>query len=1079
MNCAVCGTPRSENEDSCLFCGAKFPEVNMDQGIKNYIENNVVSFGEEKEEDEFDIDGFLQNDLDLDKILSDIEDINNDYTTDTTSTEDESGESIDAFDDENFDFSIDDLSDIEKMLGDDTFTVEEVEAFESAEKPEAEVSFVEEVDFGATGNETLAETILTAEELDLITSELFGVGGLGSFDDEITKDEVLRENNVEAIEEVEEEVDFGTTAEALTNDSTGVTVEDDLTELDLDWIAEDDLTEDDLDFIAEEILKEDLDFNPEDFEPISDDIFGEKDFEPIADDIFGEKEFEPIADDIFMEKDIEPKPEDIIVEQDLDIISDDIFGEKEIEPISDDIFLEKDTESMSEDITYEQDLDVISDNIFGEIEPIAEDVFAEQEIELIAEELFTEKVIQPIAEDMLPEQELESISEAVLSENHILEEKAEVESTDVELFTEDELEFLNDRVKEVHENANVENDTLGSSSAVKKPKKNEEFDFSLEDLENIEKDLSTGKEKTSSTLSMLEEALLSGQDVRDIDVKGVLAGESKIESEDDENLASKKLRDTSRVRAMVSTEEILPFAMYEKIRNALVAKENGEILDYVLSSKDNRDDDQILREAQARISLLANSQVESSEDLGEELLELEQMLLARDKEKNRVIGVIEDVEDIDDADIDFVEVEDIDDEDNFVKLTADDRIQNDIDNLVKNFRDSKDKIVKEGEEQEEVVAPTTEDLEEAVEEDLDELERIDREILKAKKSKEEAETRAKQMDEIDSALSELDSLISDVIGDLPDLEAIAKAKKLAEEAPPAPSPEAPTKIEKTLYDKELVKEYETLRLDLELFFPGTQALDHLDQDIEELLQEDELGDLIEQLESEVGIDFDGFDFEELTDRDISDALLDIRDMQDHVDKKRLEERRKKRAARRKKINSVLTLGDRVKVYDTGLLLVCLITAIVLAVAWISTVNTQNLSVNMQTKSEQLEVANQLWDGLYDIATKYDNIQGSLEGYTKGEIDTNKVTFELSNLIDETIITRQAFERVDLPTYSEYKFRIDEFLSRRMLLASQVLKDIEEGKTESEAITEFLNVETDFSTFEDVKKEFYRQLNLIN
>ncbi len=1089
MNCAVCGTPRSENEDSCLFCGAKFPEVNRNQEDENYTENDVVSFGDEKEDVEYDIEDFLQNDIDLDKVLSDIEDISLDFSDTDFDTEVFS----ETVEDETFDFSIEDLSDIEKMLDKETFafedldTVEEepltengskieeasTEEFEPMEKAElnskdseiseVEVLTTEEIDLLAKEffedidliqEETLDETDLvgdededlSAEEIDLIAKELLENLKLieeeieTETDIEVIEEEPVAENVIEVIEEepvIEEVIE-----EVFTTEETPEITEDDLTDADLDWISEDDLTEEDLGLIAEEILAEEELFLAKDLglfevEPTTESATELVEEEPITENVTEVVEEEPVTENVTEVVEEEPVIEDVIEEA---------FTTEETPEITEDDLTEEDLDWISEDDLTEEDLGLIAEEILaGEI-GVTQDINHEEDQELTSEEDLFAKI-------------------------ELFEENPTVEPTDVELFSEDELEVLNDKAEVVS--------TEKSPTEIKKSKKDIDFEFSLEDLEDIEKNLSSDSKSTSKTLSMLEQALLSGIDVSEIDVKSSLVDEEHHNIQEVENLTKSKFVNKDNVRAIVKTEELISPEMHEKICNALAAKEKGEILDYVLPSIDKRDDDEILREVQARVQIMMNSLKSTSQEVNEDLFELEKMLIAHEKEKTRVIGVIEDVEDINDSDIDFVDVEDVDDEDNLLKLTADDHVQNNIDNLVKNFRENKEKNLEEDQDAEEIVAPTLEDVEELDPEELGDLELIDREILKAKEIKEDVEAREKQMTEIDTTLDELESLISAVIGDLPDLETHAKAKKLAEEAPPEPEPVAPPKVEKTLYDKELVREYEALRLDLELFFPGTQDLDHLDRDIEELLHEDELGELIEQLDSEAGIDFEGFDFEELTDRDISDALLEMRDMHDHVDRKRLEERRKKRAARIRKIQSVITLGNRVKAYDTALLLVCLFTAISLGVAWISTVNTQNLSVNMQTKNEQLEVADQLWEGLYDIATKYDNIQVSLEGYTKGEIDTNKVTFELSNLIDETIMTRQAFERVDLPTYSEYKFRIDEFLSKRMLLASEALKDIEEGKTESEAISEFLNVETDFSTFDDVKTKFYKQLNLIN
>ncbi len=583
---------------------------------------------------------------------------------------------------------------------------------------------------------------------------------------------------------------------------------------------------------------------------------------------------------------------------------------------------------------------------------------------------------------------------------------------------------------------------------------------------------------------------MSGEDVTSFDVKEAIAVQNQVVEEIElsrknlfeDEMQINDLEKTLDENAETKETGLISVGIFDQIGNAIKARKKGETIDYILPSTDIRSDDEIIRDVQGIVNSLMAEESSHNEDLNEELLELEQMLIAKGKEE--APRVIEDVEDVED--LDFVDVEEIDDDDNLVKPSADDEIQQGIDDLVKNFRENKDKPVEEQEvKQEATYEPTTENIEnveeaEEILEDLDELALIDREILKAKKSKEEAESRAVQMEEIDKNLEELDSLILDVIGDLPDLETAAKARKKLAEAAEEPVVEEPEPVmEKPLYDKELVREYEALRLDLELFFPGTQELDRLNDDIDYLLKEDDISELLEQMDVDPDVNFEGFDFEELTDKDISDALLDLRDSQDNIDRKRFEERRKKRKARRKRINSIITLGNRIRAYDTALLLVCLITAGALAYAWVSTVRTQNLTVNMLTRSEQEEVVDKLWNGLYDIATKYDSIQDSLEGYTKGEVDTNKVTFELNNLIDETIIAREQFEAIDLPTYSEYKYKIDEFLAKRMLLAEEVLEDVIEGKTKSEAITEFLSIETDFEAFEESKEAFNKQLNLSN
>ncbi len=937
MNCAVCGTPRSENEDSCLFCGAKFPELNMEQEDKNYTTKDVVSFGVEKNDDDFDLDGFLQKDTDSDAFIKDIEtedfkieELNTvndeEFTIEKAETEEKS-ENVEVND---FDFSVADLSEIENMLNDEEFTIEEAETEEESETVE-----VEDFDF------SVADEFFDIEEL-------------------------------ESIEEVVIEEGFKLEKEEL------VEIEDDV------LTSEESLEVEDFNLTSEE-LAELKDFNMDNVELSETDKI---DLEP--------------------EKTVEIETSDLIEE-----------------------------ETTSE-----------------------EDTSLSQE----------------------------------------------------ELFTEEELEFLNDRVEEVSQitvEPTVESLIEEGSNDI-----DNDFDLSLEDLENIEKGL-FGDESASETLSMLEEALLSGEDVTSINVKEAIVGQNnKVEEvEQEEFSVSEAIVKAVSDHSQGEKDGLVSFEMFEKVSNALKAKEKGEILDYITPSIDDRSDDQILYEVQATVNVLMNDQISHSENLNEELLELEQMLIASSKENEP--RVIEDVEDIED--LELVDVEDIDDDDNLVKQSEDDKIQQGIDDLVKNFRDAKDntdetqedlekidsedteiqdsekEVVKQEETEtvQEAVETIVEEPEQAVEdsavpsnddieaddEDLDELERIDREILKAKQMKDEAEERAAQMEEIDTALKELDSLISDVIGDLVDIDPKSKDDEINEG--PADVDNKPFVQEKRLYDKELVKEYEALRLDLELFFPGTQALDSLSSDIDELLKEDDISDILEIMESDEGMDFEGFDFEELTDRDISDALIDLREAQDPLEKKRLEEKRKKKIARRKKIKSIVTLGNRVKAYDTALLIVCLITAVTLGFAWVSTVRTQNLTVNMQTKSEQEEIADALWDGLYDIAIKFDNIQVSLEGYTKGEVDTNKVTFELSNLIDETIITRQNFQSVDLPTYSEYKYKIDEFLAKRMILAEEVLEDVSEGKTSSEAITEFLSLETDMSTFEDTKEAFYKQLNLSN
>ncbi len=991
MNCAVCGTPRIENEDSCLFCGAKFPELNSDQENENYMDNDVVSFGVEKDddfdEDSLDID--LEEDIDLDALLQEIEDATGSlFGLDDEENENDDTENLEI---EDFDFSIDDLSEIEKMLEEDSFAEEELDLDEDV-VVQTEFSFLSE-----TPLET--EETFTKEDLDLIEEEIFEVEGFNLIDEEIF---------------TEEEID-------LIEEETLVSIEEESLEESLVSIEEESL-EESLVSIEEESLEESL----------------------------------------------------VSIEEDA---------------------LEESLVSIEEEALEESLVSIEEDDLEESLVSIEEDDL-EESLVLIEEDDLEESLIS-IEEDAL-EESLVSIEEEALEESLISIEEASLEEENVDLiteetFTEEELEFLNSRVEEVHGTIvapTVENLIDESSSNSGKFKIEEEFDLSLEDLDNIEKGLNT----SNDTVAILEEALLSGEDISSFDVKEAIANQNQI-IEEIESSKKSFLEDETQTNAFensvdenkeVEKEREISSLIFDKIGTALKAREKGESVDYILPSTDSRSDDEILRDVQILVSGLMAEETASNEDLSGELLELEQMLLAKDKEE--APRVIEDVEDVEG--IDFVDVEDIDDEDNLVKPSADDEIQQGIDDLVKNFRENKDKPIEEQEAvQEDDIEPSAKNIElveeiqinEENEEDLDELERIDREILKAKKIKEEAEERAANIEEIDSNLKELDSLILDVIGDLPDLETAAKAKKQMLEVAEAPVEVVPEPVmEKPLYDKELVKEYEALRLDLELFFPGTQELDRLNDDIDELLKEDDISELLEHMDaSDHDVNFEGFDFEELTDKDISDALLDLRDSQDNIDRKRYEERKKKRKARRKKINSIITLGNRVKAYDTALLLVCITTAVVLSFAWISTVRTQNLTVNMLTRSEQEEVVDKLWNGLYDIATKFDSIQDSLEGYTKGEVDTNKVTFELNNLINDTIIARGQFEAIDLPTYSDYKYKIDEFLAKRMLLAEEVLADVTEGKTQSEAITEFLSIETDFATFEETKEKFNKQLNLSN
>ncbi len=910
MNCAVCGTPRSENEDSCLFCGAKFPEVNSDQEDKNYTTKDVVSFGVEKDDEEFDLDGFLQNDIDLDSILHDIEDVDGSFLEQLSKFDEDitPEEDIETIDTKDFDFSIDDLSEIENMLKEEDFDVEELDL----------------------SRETLGEIATSLDEV--------------------------------------------------------------FTELNLDIGTDEFFTEAELELI-EETAEEDFDLTPEEAVEIED--------------------VNSVVEEAVQIEEFNLEPEETVEIEDFNSV----------------------------------------------------------------------------------------VEEAVEIEDVTLEPEATVSPTQEVLFTEEELDFLNSRVEEVHQ-ITVE-PTVDSLIDENTKNIDKDFDLSLEDLENIEKDL-FGSESDNKAVSLLEQALLSGQDVTSIDVKEVIAEHkqnSAVEEEQDtEDLSvSEAILEALSENLEVEKDGLISLEVYEKISNALTARQNGEILEYIIPNKEDRSDIQIINEVQATVNVLMNDVLSHTDNVNEELLELEGLLIASGKEKEpRVIEDIEDIDNIDDVEnLEFVNVDDIDDDDNLVKLSVDDEIQQGIDDLVKNFRETKDSADEEQEDVEQSseeetaqekstdieevekaeVGPSTEVIQED-DEELDELERIDREILLAKKMKDEAEERAAQMDEIDSVLKELDNLILDVIGDIPD-------PSLKSKIPDGLQSEATTNdedkhvVEKRLYDKELVQEYEALRLDLELYFPGTQDLDNLSKDIDELLKEDDISEILEIMDSDLGMDFEGFDFEELTDRDISDALIDLREAQDPLDRKRIEERKKKRKARRKKINSIITLGNRVKAYDTALLIICLITAVTLGAAWISTVETQNLTVNMQTKSEQKEVADALWDGLYDIAVKFDNIQVSLEGYVNGEVDTNKLTFELSNLIDETIITRKNFESVDLPTYSEYKYKIDEFLAKRMLLAEEVLQDVTEGKTDSKAIKEFLSLETDMSTFEKTKESFYKQLNLGN
>ncbi len=774
-------------------------------------------------------------------------------------------------------------------------------------------------------------------------------------------------------------------------------------------------------------------------------------------------------------EEVKETSEKVIEEELFDFSFDDLDNiEKSISKDNDeDFFSLEDIELLSEESKS------MEDNEVEEIETLeAEDAEEVEEIETL--EVENAEEVEEI--ETLEAENAEEVEEIETLEVENAEEVEEIETLEVENAEE---------VEEI-ETLEVEN-TIETKKILKKSKaeNRNQFEFSLDDLDNIEKNLTKDRSKTNSVLSALEQALLSGEDLGNFNVKEVLSSkqEESEEAEIDffEEAEIDKIRPTvkGKIAGLISEE------LFQQIDIGLKAKEKGEPLPSFITQKEvDVDIDAMLSNIVNSIKLL-KMELDTKEELGEELFELEQMLLSRDEEVAvKTNHVIEDIEDIED--IDFVDVEEVDSDENLLKNTDEVDIETNIANIVENFRQKaesgeeglealaeaeKERIEKLALAEEEALKRAEEEALEKLK-DLDELDLISEEIIKAKERKDDNDLRAALIEEADSNIEELDDLISNIIGDIQE-EDITSSVEIEEEEEEEEEEEDLTP--QPMYDKELVEEYETLRLDLELFFPGTQELDKLDKDIAILMNNtDETDELLHGIDmEELGIDFEGFDFEELTDRDISDALLDIRDMKGQKQKRRLEEKNRKRRARRKKIYKIFTIDGRIKAYDTVILFICLVTAVALGTAWTSTIATRNLSVNVRSKSEQLRVAENLWDALNDISTKYSVTQKSVESYIAGDIGINIITFELSNFVDEVVVTREKFETVDIPTYSEYKYKIDQFLSTRMILADAALNDIMAGKINTPAIEEFLSLQNNFDSLEREKEKevFYKELNL--
>ncbi len=1099
MTCANCGTPQKDNEEICLACGAKYPEINNDKqptskkktkevgsssGIYNVFDskNDAMNMDEHEENIFYDV---LKN-----------KKTKKETTKKETTTNKNSNE--------------------KKVVQEPVQEVVQEPVQEEVQEPVQEAE--QEVEQNTTLDSIISENVVDTENNVFKDST--------EFDISLSDLEELEKSISKASEEIKEESQVVTFDEY---DILNMTEENEIFEgfediSDLDEKSEE--TEETLELDNDVLSGVDLDF---DFDSILETLSNaqsENAQENIAENI-QEINLEEISVDEINLAEIESLfeniPEEILEMNEIDEIIDDSNKfkndidttttvnqeERSVEtPIETPI--ESPVETPTE-TSFEQYVEEANKENNTEINTEANTEVNEQTDEL-AETLVAETVNKEVGvledsdkaddfikldgiDDIINDLDIEDIEDidAFLAEN-----KA---GTDLEL---EEVVF-ND------EDVSVE-PTLNESE----DKEHSVFDLSFDELDNLEKMLIA--EKESSPISDIEAALLNGEDLihnkpseKEQLIEDVFTTEQSTEAEPDETV----INTTKSSGLNISNHDFTKISeeKFNKVDKALRLKEKGETADYI---KENKKDFDInidtINEILSNIKDIKIELDSYNDEYDEDVLSLEESLLEDEEnfkkhEKLEKAVHVDDIDNITDIDFaDFVSEDEIDDDDNIVKADKDENTQSAVDEIIQKAKDEAESQDVESNSVEETVnaedVVNNETTEEVVEEVINkeasdvsdtkptgEISDFENEILSKITTNEDA-----GIQEAEEAVTDddLDSLLLDVIGTLDvakPKQQLVKEELEKEKEKEAFQPEVEEvqefignlgAVQGLKYDEELVREYETLRMDLEMFFPNSQELEKLEKDISLLLASNEVEELATQMEHDILLgDLGDYDFEELNDKEISDALLEIREMKEKEDnaKLRRNERQKKIKRGQKMFGKFYTYGGIFKKVDATIVHFTLITLVIVGFAVASTYEANSLTVNMQSRSEKLDISEQLWNGLYDNANQFKLLQTQMQEYVDGEVDQEEIIIELNTYINENIEARKKFETVDMPTYSEYKYKIDKFLSDRMLVAEAALRDVNEGKRDSENIQKLIRMQTDIESFEKAKEDFYKQMGI--
>ncbi len=1144
MTCANCGTPQKDNEEFCLACGAKYPEINnINQPTSENNKREVGNFSGvfsvfDSQNDATNKKGIENNtlyDVLKNKKVKNkpiVESVVEELVPEQLVAEEAQVQEQEQV-----------QVQVEEFVTEQTFAEEPV-AEEAQEQEQVQVQVEEFVTEQTFAEEPVAEEVQVQEQEQQVTE----------FVSEPELEETTVENNVNVLESfiAESEID---TENNVFKDSDDFNVSlSDLEELEK-TLVKDKVETFDTDFSDADIeVFESFDDALKSANDVSVDDFNIDDINMFLDEIIEAAEEHDVEDNDNIEsvesvESVDTPTSNEVAFNNLDVFAKPVAKEEsviEVDDVNDFDFRMKNVEdtgvessSAIEDIN-DLNLDGISfDGInLGEInldeinldEINLDDIMLDEinlddvdlnELSLNIEESFEDtfedtniEVDDGIANENIENTEntddfikLDGVDD-IISELNIEEFDDIDEFLEKNKFVEeiDFVEAIDIEEPSISDTSSIETEDLKNATS-ESATKDSSFDFSLDELDNLEKMLMA--EKTKSSISDIEQALLSGEDVvhdytskktkESIETEEFNATEPTLENVQldttESDLAEKIeevvekliIKNDLNISGNISGEKL------NKVDRALKLRTKGEEIDFLQKNKRDFDIDQeAINEIVATVKRLKREVEANNDKFDDELLSIEEDILkeVKDIEKHEKMSKAEHIDNIDDIDdIDFsnfVEEDEITDTDNILKADVDENIQSAIDQVIQQAKERVEnaKTDTASEFDEDVQVDTDEKVEEdKVAKDVNiQLDTVESEIL-ANLDQKSDQT---HIVEESTASEDIESLLLDVIGSFEQVKPKEpEAKKEKPEFKPQDEEvkefvENLESVQGFKYDTELVREYETLRLDLEFFFPNTQEVEKLDRDIQKLLDNGKVDELASNMEHDLLLgDLGDFDFEELNEKDISDALLEIREMKEKEDKSRLrrEERQKKLKRTRARFNKIYTYGGLFKKIDATIVHAVLITLVCVGYAGYSTYKTENFSVNMLSRTEKIEITEQLWDSLNDNAKSFVSLQEDMKEYVAGTVTQDEMIAQLNAYLDENYIARQKFDAVDIPTYSEYKYRIDKFLADRMTVTNNALKDVMAGKQDSNAIQSLIKLKAEVKSFDEIKNEFYRQMGI--